>query len=133
MLLSVLAQAVIAAAPAPAAQQGVTSYGPEFFAATRPANANEMVERLPGFTLDTGSGVRGYEGAAGNVLIDGQRPATKTDNLEEVLKRIPFSTVARIDVIRGGAPGIDMQGKTVIANIVRKAGGGAHGLIAYAD
>ncbi len=135
MLLFVLAQAAVAAAPASApaaAQQGVVSYGPDFFAA-RPANAGEMVARLPGFALDTGSDVRGYDGAAGNVLIDGQRPATKTDNLDEVLRRIPASTVARIDVIRGGAPGIDMQGKTVIANIIRKAGGGAHGLLAYAD
>ena len=142
MLLLVLAQA-LTAAPAPvatlpvaapaAAQQGVVSYGPDFFAASRPANADEMVARLPGFAIDTGSGVRGYDGAAGNVLIDGQRPATKTDNLDEVLKRIPFATVERIDVIRGGAPGIDMQGKTVIANIIRKAGGGAHGLLAYAD
>ena len=137
MVLLVLAQA-LAAAPAAvaqpaAAQQGVVSYGPDFFAAIRPANADEAITRLPGFAIDTGSGVRGYDGAAGNVLIDGQRPATKTDSLDEVLKRIPFATIERIDVIRGGAPGIDMQGKTVIANIIRKAGGGAHGLLAYAD
>jgi hypothetical protein len=74
MLLLVLAQALAAAptpiaplplAPPPAAQQGVVSYGPDFFTASRPANADEMVARLPGFAIDTGSGVRGYEGAAG--------------------------------------------------------------------
>jgi hypothetical protein len=120
------------AEPAPPAppREGVTSYGPEFFAAYRPANAQEMVNRLPGFTLDTGSGVRGYEGAAGNVLVDGQRPATKTDTLDQLLYRIPASSIDHIDVIRGGAPGIDMQGKTVIANVVRKAGGAFHGLLA---
>jgi TonB dependent receptor len=147
MLLFVLAQAaaaVVAAAPgvapptapvaaAAAPREGVTSYGAEFFASYRPANAAEMVSRLPGFTLDTGSSVRGYEGAAGNVLVDGQRPATKTDTLDQLLYRIPASSVDHIDVIRGGAPGIDMQGKTVIANVVRKAGGGFHGLLAYAD
>jgi TonB-dependent receptor-like protein len=111
----------------------VTTYGPDFFAAYRPANAAEMVGRLPGFTLDTGDSVRGYEGAAGNVLVDGQRPATKTDTLDQLLYRIPASSVDHIDVIRGGAPGVDMQGKTVIANVVRKAGGGFHGLLAYAD
>ncbi|HEY3948435.1 TonB-dependent receptor plug domain-containing protein [Phenylobacterium sp.] len=119
-----------AAAPASSPGEDVTRYGPEFFAAYDPANAQEMVNRLPGFTLDAGSGVRGYEGAAGNVLIDGQRPATKTDTLDQLLYRIPASSIDHIDVIRGGAPGIDMQGKTVIANVVRKAGGAFHGLLA---
>ena len=134
-ILFVLAQAAATAAataaPAPA-EQGVTSYRPAFFAAQQPANAEEMIERLPGFTLDTGSTVRGFEDAAGNVLINGQRPATKTDALDEVLRRIPASEVERIDVIRGGAPGIDMQGKAVVANVIRKDGAGLHGVIAFA-
>src|SRR5258706_10709287 len=139
MLLYVLAQAAAAATPAavvsaqPVAQQGVTSYGPEFFAALRPNTALDMMQRLPGFSIDTGAGVRGYEAAAGNVLIDGQRPATKSEGVDAILQRLPAGQVARIDVIRGGAPGIDMQGKTVIANVIRKAGGGARGLFAYAD
>ncbi|MCR5877462.1 hypothetical protein [Phenylobacterium sp. J367] len=70
------------------------------------------------------------EGAAGNVLIDGQRPAAKSDGLGEILNRIPAGSVERIDLIRGGAPGIDMQGKTVLVNVVRKSGGGFRGLIA---
>lgn len=126
MVLVVLAQAAAVVAP----QQGVISYPASFFTAQAPANAAEMVNRIPGFNLDTGASVRGYEGAAGNVLIDGQRPASKTDDLESILRRLPTSRVERIDVIRGGAPGIDMQGKTVIANIVRKTGGGFRGLIA---
>ena len=132
--LFVLAQAAAAAQPEVAAvQQGVTSYGPEFFAAQQPTTALEMVNRLPGFTLDQGASVRGFEGAAGNVLIDGQRPASKTDSLQEILQRLPASKVLRIDIIRGGAPGIDMQGKTVLANIVQKKDGGLRGLIAVAD
>jgi len=125
-----LAASAIAGAPA---EQGVTSYPPAFFAAARPATALDLVQRLPGFSLDVGSGVRGYEGAAGNVLIDGRRPATKTDTLDSLLLRIPADRVARIDVIRGGAPGIDMQGKTVLANVILKADGGAHGLFAVAE
>ena len=89
-----------------------------------------MLNRVPGFSLDTGSGVRGYEGAAGNVLVDGQRPATKADTLDQLLYRIPAGSVDHIDIIGGGAPGIDMQGKTVIANVVPKAGGAFHGLLA---
>jgi outer membrane receptor protein involved in Fe transport len=106
-----------ASAVAPVAE-GVISYPPAFFAAQRPANAKEMLERVPGFTLDDGSSVRGFEGAAGNVLIDGRRPSSKSDNLDGLLERIPAAKVERIDVIRGGAPGVDMQGKSVIANVV---------------
>jgi outer membrane receptor protein involved in Fe transport len=133
MLISVLlAQAAVAAVPEAAAQPGVISYPAAYFAPMQPANASDMVGRLPGFSLDTGASVRGFEGAAGNVLIDGQRPASKTDSLEEILRRTPASQVERIDVIRGGAPGIDMQGKTVLANVIRKKGGGARLLVASA-
>ena len=104
----------------PAASAAVTSYPPSAFAASRPNTALDMINNLPGFSLDTGDSVRGFGGAAGNVLIDGNRPASKTDSLDQILQRIPASDVLRIDVIRGGAPGIDMQGKTVIANVIRK-------------
>jgi outer membrane receptor protein involved in Fe transport len=127
-VISVLAQAAVAAAPAPAQAQGVISYPTSFFAGQQVANADEMLSRIPGFSLDTGASVRGFEGAAGNVLIDGRRPASKSDNLEEILRRIPVSAVERIDNIRGGAPGIDMQGKTVLANVVRKSGASFRGL-----
>jgi hypothetical protein len=139
MLLFLLAQgaaAVVApaAAPAPAtAQPAVVSYPPEFFADVHPNTALDMINRLPGFALDSGSDVRGYEGAAGNVLIDGRRPATKTEGIGSILQRVLATRVARIDVIRGGAPGIDMQGKTVIANVIVKAGGGVHGVFAVAN
>jgi outer membrane receptor protein involved in Fe transport len=135
-LLMILAQAAAASAPAatPApAQPAVASYPATFFAALNSANAYDMVGRIPGFTLDTGASVRGYEGAAGNVLIDGQRPSSKSDSIDQLLLRIPISQVERIDVIRGGAPGIDMQGKTVLANVIRKKNAGFRGLIALAD
>ena len=105
---------------------GVTSYPASFFAGSQPNTALDMVNNLPGFSLDIGDSVRGFGGAAGNVLIDGERPASKNDGLDQILQRIPASAVLRIDLIRGGAPGIDMQGKTMIANVVRKAGGGLH-------
>ncbi|MBI1200078.1 MAG: TonB-dependent receptor [Phenylobacterium sp.] len=134
LIAQVLAQAAAIAGPvAEAPAQGVVSYGPEFFAAQQPTTALDMVNRIPGFTLDKGDAVRGFEGAAGNVLIDGQRPASKSDDLDDILKRIPASSVARIDVIRGGAPGVDMQGKTVLANIVRTRSGGAKGLVEAKD
>lgn len=100
---------------------GVLVYGPEFFGNTALPTALDMVQRLPGFTLDIGNGdARGIAGNTGNVLIDGKPPASKTDGLGEILRRISAGSVARIELIRGGAPGIDMQGRAVIANVVLK-------------
>jgi outer membrane receptor protein involved in Fe transport len=132
MLIHVLAQAAVAVAPA-AATEGVISYPANFFAGQQVANAFEMLGRVPGFSLDTGDAVRGFEGAAGNVLVDGQRPTSKTDGLDQILLRIPAAQIERIDIIRGGAPGIDMQGKSVLANVIRKSGGGFRGLFAVAN
>jgi outer membrane receptor protein involved in Fe transport len=114
------AEAVAPVTPAAAEQRGVIAYPPSFFADARPVNAYDMVLRLPGFTFDKGVIVRGLAGSSGNVLIDGQPPVSKNDALDEILKRIPAGTVERIELIRGGAPGIDMEGRTVLANVVRK-------------
>jgi outer membrane receptor protein involved in Fe transport len=135
-LLFVLAQAAAVSSPAPAAvppEQAVASFPASFFTALNASNAYDMVGKIPGFTLDTGASVRGFEGAAGNVLIDGRRPSSKSDSIDQILTRIPASQVERIDVVRGGVPGIDMQGKTVLANIIRRKGGGLKGLAAVSD
>jgi outer membrane receptor protein involved in Fe transport len=133
LLLLLTAQAAaVAAAPLPV-QAGVISYPASYFAALQMQNAVEMLGRLPGFTLDSGNSSRGFEGSAGNVLIDGQRPASKTDSLDEILRRMPIGVVERIDLIRGGAPGIDMQGKTVLANVIRKKGAGTRLLVVVAQ
>lgn len=118
-LLFAVAQAVLTVAPAPTTA-GIVDYPPAYFAAAHPTTARDMLDRIPGFTFDGGESVRGYEGAAGNVLVDGQRPAAKTDSLDAILRRIPTSSVAHIEIIRGGASGIDMQGRSVLANVVLK-------------
>ena len=124
-----------AGAPAPrgAGDQALVAYPAAFFADARPNNAFDMIQRLPGFSFDGGAQVRGFAGAAGNVLIDGERPTTKQDDLQSILRRIPAGQVDHIDVIRGGAPGIDMQGQTVIANVVRKKGGGMQGVASVSN
>ncbi|MBS0471652.1 MAG: TonB-dependent receptor [Proteobacteria bacterium] len=108
------------AALADDAAGGILVYEPAYFADARPNTAMDMIRRLPGFVFDDGDSARGFAGTAGNVLIDGQRPTSKTDDLQSVLSRIPAADVARIDLIRGGAPGIDMQGHAVMANVIRK-------------
>ncbi|HYE47155.1 MAG TPA: TonB-dependent receptor [Caulobacter sp.] len=122
-----------AEAATPVETQGTTPYPASFFAEAQPNSAMDMINRIPGFAFDGGDSVRGYGGAAGNVLIDGQRPATKSESLEDALRRIQAKQVERIDVIRGGAPGIDMQGKTVIANVILKKDAGSQWLLAVAS
>ncbi|MDB5483496.1 MAG: TonB-dependent receptor [Caulobacteraceae bacterium] len=117
--------AVIAAAPTPgAAIPHVITYPAAFFAPTGPTTALDMLQHTPGFTFDAGADARGFAGAAGNVLVDGARPASKDDTLDDVLRRIPASSVLRVEVILGGAPGIDMQGRSVLANVVRRRDAG---------
>lgn len=103
-----------------ATQQGVLVFTPDFFADQRPNTALDMVARVPGFSINDGSGSRGFEGAVGNILINNARPASKNDTGSNVLSRTPASQVERIELIRGGAPGIDMQGYSVVVNVILK-------------
>ncbi len=111
------------------ASSNVTSYKPDFFAQFRPNTAMDMIGRLPGFSFDGGSDARGFSGTGGNVLIDGERPPSRGDYLGAIISRIPASGVERIDIIRGGADGIDMQGKPIVANIIRKPDAGVTGSV----
>ena len=112
-------------APASQAEESaaspVTVYPASFFDNTQPSSAFDMLAVLPGYDFsESDTDVRGFAGAVGNVLIDGSRPAGKQESLETLLRRIPAAAVERIEVIRAGAPGIDMQGQTVLANVIRR-------------
>ena len=124
-----LAAAIALPAVASVQTGGRLDYPADFFTAAQPTTALDMIARLPGFVFDAGGDVRGLSGAQGNVLIDGRRPASKSEDLESLIRRIPASQVLRIEVIRGGAPGIDMQGQPVVANIVRRQGGSLEGAV----
>ncbi|CAN5293174.1 TonB-dependent receptor [soil metagenome] len=132
-----VAQAPVATGPttsaplADATQQGVLVFTPDFFAAQRPNTALDMVNRVPGFDLQDGSGSRGFEGAVGNVLINNTRPASKNDTGSNVLGRTVASQVERIELIRGGAPGIDMQGYSVVVNVILKSAASHQQILTY--
>lgn len=120
-LTPLVAQADTPPAPPAAPSRQVMSYDPAFFKTFQVQTALDMVNRVPGFTLQDVDNVRGFAGSAGNVLIDGQRPTSKTDSLSDILARMSAGSIERVDLIIGGADGIDMQGQTKIVNIVRKA------------
>ena len=133
MLLLALLAAAQPVVEAPQAQGGVTVYQPSFFASAQPSSALDMVKRVPGFSYDGGDSARGFAGTASNVLIDGDRPTTKSDSSDSILSRIPASDVERVELIRGGAPGVDMHGRTVLVNVVRKKAGGSSLTISLQD
>jgi TonB-dependent Receptor Plug Domain len=110
----------------------VNVFPASYFAEARPNTAMDMIMRLPGFAFDQGPQVRGFAGSAGNVIVDGERPTSTQDTLESILRRIPASQVERIELIHGGAAGVDMQGRTVLANIVRRKDAGAQVVAAVA-
>ncbi|MFT4769651.1 MAG: hypothetical protein ACI8RN_002802 [Glaciecola sp.] len=96
------------------------SYPRAYFLPFTPQTAREMLDRLPGFVFDPGTDVRGFGATAGNVLIDGARPSSKSGGLEEALSRIGANIVERIEVIRGSAGAREAAGQGVVANIVTR-------------
>jgi hypothetical protein len=116
-----------AAAQAPGSD-GRTVYQINYFAQFAPSNALQIVQRVPGFTLELGDQeVRGFGQAAGNVVINGQRPSSKSDTLETILARIPASRVARVEVGPGDLFGSEFAGKAQVVNVVTTAAGGLAG------
>jgi len=97
-----------------------SSYPAQFFEQYQPQSAFSMIERLPGFTFDGGDNARGFGGNAGNVLIDGARPTSKSGGLSGALKRIPAKQVERIEIIRGGVSGGDAAGQSIVANVIKR-------------
>ena len=114
---ALLACTLAAAGHAVAEGAQAQSYTPDYFTQFQAGTAMDMAAHLPGFVFDGGNASRGV---AGNVLINGKRPTSKTDPLGDVLGRIPAAAVERVDVINGGAGGIDMQGYPTVANILLK-------------
>ncbi|RZJ32020.1 MAG: TonB-dependent receptor [Brevundimonas sp.] len=107
--------------PAEVTRQGVLVFTPDFFAGQQPVTALDMVTRVPGFTVVDGDGSRGFQGSVGNILVNGARPASKNDTGSSVLSRTLVGQVERIELVRGGAPGIDMQGFSVVVNVITRS------------
>ncbi len=112
------------------AADGRTTYPAGFFTQFAPSTALDVVQRVPGFSLDTGDqDVRGFGGAAGNLVIDGERPSAKSDSLATILSRIPASRVLRVEVGSGDLFGSEYSGRPRVANLILADGGGLAGTI----
>jgi hypothetical protein len=109
---------------------GRTVYEAAYFSQFSPSNALQIVQRVPGFSLETGDqDVRGFGQAAGNVVINGQRPSSKSDTLETILARIPANRVARVEIGAGDLFGSEFSGKAQVVNLVLTSAGGLAGTL----
>src|SRR4051794_9779078 len=124
--VSVVARAQLLPAAPEVPASGRVVYEAGFYAQFAPRTALDMVNQTPGFTLNAGNDQRGFSGAIGNVLIDGERLGAKSQSLEDVLLRVPASEVLRIEIRRGAEVAGDASNASVLANVVRTstAGGG---------
>lgn len=115
-------------APATESSSRLTQYDLAFFSQYAPRTALDIARRVPGFNLDLGNNdVRGFGGAAGNVVINGARPSSKSESLETLLSRIPANSVTRVEVGPGDLFGAEYAGKSQVLNIVMSSQGGIDG------
>lgn len=125
--------ALMAAAPAAAqdaSPDGRLVYEAPFFEQFAPGSALDVVQRIPGFSLEDGDqNVRGFGGAAGNLVINGARPSAKSDSLSTILSRIPAGRVLRVEVGPGDLFGAEFTGRPRVANLILRDEGGLSGTI----
>lgn len=118
-----------ASAAAPPSDRG-TSFQSDYFAQFAPTTALDIVRRVPGFVLEETNGeIRGFSGTAGNVVLNGARPASKSQSLSELLSQIPASRVLRVEVNSGDVYGSDYSGKSQVLNVILTKAGGLDGSV----
>lgn len=117
-------------AEAAAAPEGRQVYTPADFARYAPRNAQDMLQQVPSFQIRDSENLRGLGQATGNVLFNGQRPSSKSDDLGTLLSRIPAANVTRIEIVDGATldlPGLSGQ----VANVVYTSVGGVSGQFSW--
>ena len=106
------------------------SYTPADFSQFAPRNALDMLERVPGFNIRDSASQRGLGQATGNVLLNGARPSSKSDDIFAQLTRIPVSAVTRIEIVDGAQ--LDIPGLSgEVANVVFENSGGLTGQFSW--
>jgi len=112
-----------------ASAEGRQVYIPADFVQFSPRTALDMVQQLPGFTIEVANGfnqARGLGQASGNVLLNGARIVTKSGSISDELGRIPAGNVIRIELVEGSTLNIPgLSGR--VANVVAKSSDGLQG------
>lgn len=103
-------------------------YPASYFAEYLPVTAQDMLNRIPGISVQ-GGGPRGGNASRGGrglgsggggteILINGKRTAGKSNNSQSQLDRISSDQVNYIEIIRGTSGELDVRGSTQIINVV---------------
>ena len=114
--------------PSPTAASNTTVYNAAFFASSAPQTALDIARLVPGFSLDLGDvAVRGFAQAAGNVVINGARPSSKSESLTSVLRNIPARSVVRVEVGTGDLYGAEYATRSQVLNVILSDDSGIDG------
>ena len=93
-------------------------------------NAADAIKRIPGVeNLSSGNSSANYEPGGNNkkrgfgssgtqILINGERQSSKSNNIVKTLERINAESLIKIEVIRGSEAGLDVRSDGVIINII---------------
>lgn len=110
---------------APASAGDGQNYTPADFARFSPNSALDMVQQIPGFTIQQGDERRGLGQGGDNVLINGERVSGKSNDAVTTLGRISAANVIRIEVRDAASldiPGLSGQVVNVVAETTGVSG-----------
>jgi hypothetical protein len=124
---------ILLASAAPAVAQeapGKRVYPAADFARYSPRTALDMLRQVPGFVIRQAEEERGLGQASENVLLNGQRIASKSGGAIAELEKISASNVERIEIVDAASLNIaGLSGQ--VANIIVKAEQKASGQFAW--
>ena len=93
------------------------TYSPADFAQFAPRSALDLVQQVPGFSINEGDGNRGFGQADTNLLINGRRISGKSNGPRQALERLSVESVIRLEVLDGAS--LDIGGMSgQVLNVV---------------
>jgi hypothetical protein len=104
---------------------GPDIYTPAEFAQYAPRSALDMLQQIPGFSIEGNAGGqgRGLGQANGNVLLNGERIVTKSGSITDELARVSAANVIRIELVEGSTLNIPgLSGR--VANVITRSSDG---------
>ena len=106
------------------------TYYPRDFLQFVPRSAFDLVQQVPGFSIDEGGGDRGLGQADSNVLINGRRVSGKSNGPIQSLERLSVDSVIRLEVVDGAS--LDIGGISgQVVNVITAAEKETTGLFRY--
>jgi len=84
------------------------------------SSALELLQQMPGISLDQDENLLLKGAAAGNVMVDGKRMYLSAQQLSNLLKGMPSENIGRIELITTPGAQYDAAGNTGIINIITR-------------